>query len=127
MLQIKATTDATRTLIRYLCSHWLGNPVFSADAWSVYRQNVRTNNDVEVLLLRREADLVRLVVQCNDLGPDRRKYTFGPVNASREQNLEVFELRQRSVLSQSLNINIVATSYIVLLTLTATVCSFVEL
>ncbi|KAK3583361.1 hypothetical protein CHS0354_038980 [Potamilus streckersoni] len=33
MLQMKATTDATRTLIGYLCRQWLDNPVFPADDW----------------------------------------------------------------------------------------------
>ncbi|KAK3602306.1 hypothetical protein CHS0354_001742 [Potamilus streckersoni] len=81
MLQMKATTDATWTLIGYLRRQWLENPVFPADAWSVYRQKVRTNNDVQgwhhrltsraghtglgfyrlVPPLRREADLVRLL------------------------------------------------------------------
>ncbi|KAK3583360.1 hypothetical protein CHS0354_038979, partial [Potamilus streckersoni] len=47
MLQMKATTDATRTLIGYLYRQWLDNLVFPADAWLVYCQKVRTYNDVE--------------------------------------------------------------------------------
>ena len=47
MLEMKATTHATQTLIGYLRRQWLDNPVFPAEAWSVYRQKVRTNNDVE--------------------------------------------------------------------------------
>ena len=47
MLQMKASTQATQTLIGYLRRQWLDNPVFPAEAWSVYSQNVRTNNDAE--------------------------------------------------------------------------------
>ncbi|KAL3858188.1 hypothetical protein ACJMK2_012792 [Sinanodonta woodiana] len=47
MLQTKATTQATQTLIGYLRRQWLDNPVFPAEDWSVYHQKVRTNNDVE--------------------------------------------------------------------------------
>ncbi|KAL3861171.1 hypothetical protein ACJMK2_007236 [Sinanodonta woodiana] len=93
MLQMKATTQ------------WMDNSVFPAETWSVYRQKVRTNNDVEgkhrnnktyewhhrlssravhmglvfyqlVPLLRREADLLRFAVQCNDLGRERRCFRF---------------------------------------------------
>ncbi|KAL3859614.1 hypothetical protein ACJMK2_009828 [Sinanodonta woodiana] len=47
MLQTKAATPVTQTLIGYFSRQWLDNPVFPAEAWSVYRQKVRTNNDVE--------------------------------------------------------------------------------
>ncbi|KAL3892039.1 hypothetical protein ACJMK2_004279, partial [Sinanodonta woodiana] len=96
MLQMKATTPATQTLIGYLRRQWLDNPVFPAEACSVYRQKVRTHNDAEgwhhrlnaraqhmglgfyqlVPLLRRDADLLRFAVQCNDLGREKRCFRF---------------------------------------------------
>ncbi|KAK3579540.1 hypothetical protein CHS0354_028372 [Potamilus streckersoni] len=90
MLQITATTDDARTLIGYLRRQWLANQVFPADVWSVYRQKVRTNNDVEVPLLRMEANLVRLAVQCNDLGRDRLENslnTLWDITRSKPQSL----------------------------------------
>ncbi|KAL3879923.1 hypothetical protein ACJMK2_032199 [Sinanodonta woodiana] len=67
MLQMKATAQATQTLIGNLHRQWLDNPVFPAEVWSVYRQKVRTNND---------ADMLRFAVQCNDLGRERRCFRF---------------------------------------------------
>ncbi|KAL3872323.1 hypothetical protein ACJMK2_040254 [Sinanodonta woodiana] len=112
MLQMKATAQATQALIGYL------------QAWSVYRQKVRTNNDVEgwhhrlnsralhmglsfyqlVPLLRREAD-------------QRRCFRFEKsLNALWDQYMQhetktsVLELCRRAVWSQSVSINTVSSS-----------------
>ncbi|KAL3881190.1 hypothetical protein ACJMK2_027647 [Sinanodonta woodiana] len=79
MLHINPTRHATQILIEYLCRQWLDNPVFPAEAWSVYLQKIGTNNDVEGQLVPQlwsEADLLCLAVQFNDKGRERRYYRF---------------------------------------------------
>jgi hypothetical protein len=46
-LQEKAITDATRRLASYVGRQWINGSVFTPNDWSVYRQDVRTNNDLE--------------------------------------------------------------------------------
>jgi len=46
-LSDKATTDATRGLVQYVRRQWLRNATFRVEDWSVYKQTIRTNNDVE--------------------------------------------------------------------------------
>ena len=42
-----AKTDSTRQLITYIDNNWMKNNVWSIDSWSMYREQVRTNYDVE--------------------------------------------------------------------------------
>ncbi|XP_052770785.1 uncharacterized protein LOC128210477 [Mya arenaria] len=42
-----ATTEATRSLTAYIERQWMTNPIFAVEDWSVFRQIIRTNNDVE--------------------------------------------------------------------------------
>ena len=44
-----ATTYATRVLIDYMQRQWMENSVFRVEDWSVFRQNIHTNNDAEGL------------------------------------------------------------------------------
>ena len=44
-----ATTDVTRALIPYMQRQWMENSVFRVEDWSVFRQNIHTNNDAEGL------------------------------------------------------------------------------
>ena len=47
MLAERAKTTATTALIDYVRRQWMNNPTFGVDDWSVFRQSIRTNNDVE--------------------------------------------------------------------------------
>ncbi|XP_060561257.1 uncharacterized protein LOC132721027 isoform X1 [Ruditapes philippinarum] len=82
-LQGQATNPQIVAFCIYLESQWIGNPSFPVSLWCVFRQPVRTNNDVEgwhhridrkaggcsmsfyrlVPLLRREADTVGQTLQ----------------------------------------------------------------
>ncbi|XP_060604396.1 uncharacterized protein LOC132757205 [Ruditapes philippinarum] len=46
-LKTLASTTELKELIEYIENQWLGNSVWSVRQWCVYRQSVRTNNDVE--------------------------------------------------------------------------------
>ncbi|XP_052796013.1 uncharacterized protein LOC128228633 [Mya arenaria] len=95
-----ATTEATRALTSYIERQWMMNPIFAVEVWSVFRQTIRTNNDVEgwhnrlnqkaggsglgfyrlVPVLRREAELVQMSVESENL--ERR----GNVRCLRQDN-----------------------------------------
>ena len=47
MLAERAKTTATTALIDYVRRQWMNNPTFGVDDWSVFRQSIRKNNDVE--------------------------------------------------------------------------------
>ncbi|KAH3837618.1 hypothetical protein DPMN_111015 [Dreissena polymorpha] len=46
-LVLRATTDATRLLVAYISRQWVHGGSFEPRDWSVFRQDVRTNNDLE--------------------------------------------------------------------------------
>ena len=46
-----ATSRPLRQLMNYLSTTWLNSTVWSVQQWSVFRQSVRTNNDVEGMYL----------------------------------------------------------------------------
>jgi hypothetical protein len=43
----QATSIQLQLLVNYLTNTWLNNTTWSVQQWSVFRQTVRTNNDVE--------------------------------------------------------------------------------
>ena len=45
--RITDETPLLQTLSRYVETQWIDGPTFNCRDWSVYRQRVRTNNDVE--------------------------------------------------------------------------------
>ena len=45
-LVTRATTAHTLQLVNYIRRKWLENPTFNPEDWSVFKQIVRTNNDV---------------------------------------------------------------------------------
>ncbi|KAH3890417.1 uncharacterized protein LOC127867235 [Dreissena polymorpha] len=82
----RATTDATRRLVDYISRQWVHGGSFEPSDWSVFRQDVRTNNDLEgyhnrlngkagsgvgfyrlVPHLRQESEMVRLLVGGSNL------------------------------------------------------------
>ncbi len=50
-------TPETQELTRYINNTWIDNNTFPPSAWSVFRQTVRTNNDVEGKLLIKDCHL----------------------------------------------------------------------
>ena len=46
-LKPRARLPQLVSLVDYIERQWFRNPVFRVDDWSVFRQTVRTNNDVE--------------------------------------------------------------------------------
>ncbi|XP_062609085.1 uncharacterized protein LOC134270857 [Saccostrea cucullata] len=46
-LSQRATSTELRNLVGYTENTWLNNPVWRSGNWSIYRQSIRTNNDVE--------------------------------------------------------------------------------
>ena len=46
-LQRRVTTEALESLFEYVESTWMGDGLWSPQAWSTFGQPVRTNNDVE--------------------------------------------------------------------------------
>ena len=46
-LKTKARIPEMIRLVDYMDRQWFRNPIFDVASWSVFRQNVRTNNDVE--------------------------------------------------------------------------------
>ena len=43
----RATTPETSALVEYMRRQWVNSTVFRLQDWSVFRQMIRTNNDVE--------------------------------------------------------------------------------
>ena len=46
-LKPRAQLPQLASLVDYIDRQWFRNPVFRVDDWSVFRQTIRTNNDVE--------------------------------------------------------------------------------
>lgn len=46
-LQVEAQTEPLQSLVAYIRLQWIESTVFLPNNWSVYRQAVRTNNDIE--------------------------------------------------------------------------------
>lgn len=46
-LKERANTEPLQSLVGYIDRQWMNHSVFHPSAWTVYRQAVRTNNDVE--------------------------------------------------------------------------------
>ena len=46
-LGLRATTDATRRLVAYISRKWVHGGSFEPRDWSVFRQDVRSNKDLE--------------------------------------------------------------------------------
>ena len=46
-----SASAAIKLLVTYLTNTWFNNRVWTVQQWSVYRQSVRTNNDVEGMIL----------------------------------------------------------------------------
>lgn len=46
-LQRRASTQATAALVGYVGRQWVDGASFTPADWSVFRQEVRTNNDLE--------------------------------------------------------------------------------
>jgi len=52
LVQTTASASAAiKQLMTYLTNTWFNNRVWTVQQWSVYRQSVRTNNDVEGMIL----------------------------------------------------------------------------
>jgi len=49
-LRNKANTDPLKEVTSYINRQWIESSVFDIPSWSVFRQTVRTNNDVEGML-----------------------------------------------------------------------------
>ncbi|XP_052773489.1 uncharacterized protein LOC128212200 [Mya arenaria] len=49
------SSEQLRELFHYVSDQWIDNSMWSPDEWSVYRKNVRTNNDTEGWHLRMNA------------------------------------------------------------------------
>ena len=47
LLSDRATSPELRSLVRYMENTWMDNAVWRPRNWSIYRQSIRTNNDVE--------------------------------------------------------------------------------
>lgn len=46
-LKTKANTEQLQRLVNYMDRQWFQHAVFDVASWCVFRQTVRTNNDVE--------------------------------------------------------------------------------
>ena len=46
-LEDKASNDALRFLCDYIRKTWIDNTIWTPEAWPVFNQSVRTNNDVD--------------------------------------------------------------------------------
>ena len=46
-LKLQATTPVLHELVDYVDNQWINTNTFPPSSWSVYRQPVRTNNDIE--------------------------------------------------------------------------------
>ena len=114
-------SDSMNTLLTYVCDTWLENDVWPVSSLSVFRQQVRTNNDVEgwhrrlnqqarrgalpfyvlVKLLHEEASVVSLSVRLLSEGRLRRyarsKYTT--VNGRLQSLWDKFQAGERSTSS----------------------------
>ena len=58
-LKPRARLPQLVSLVDYIERQWFRNPVFRVDDWSVFRQTVRTNNDVEDSTIFAETDCSR--------------------------------------------------------------------
>ena len=46
-LQVEAQTEPLQNLVNYIKRQWIESTVFLPKNWSVYKQAIRTNNDIE--------------------------------------------------------------------------------
>jgi len=46
-LQLQATTEPLQKFVEYVDSTWIQSTTWPPSSWSVYKQQIRTNNDVE--------------------------------------------------------------------------------
>ncbi|KAH3726216.1 hypothetical protein DPMN_052074 [Dreissena polymorpha] len=46
-LELRAMTDASRHLVAYISRQWVNGGSFEPRDWSVFRQDVRTNNELQ--------------------------------------------------------------------------------
>ena len=50
-LMIRANTPALQQLVQYMERQWINNQLHPVQSWSVYQQQIRTNNDVEGIII----------------------------------------------------------------------------
>jgi hypothetical protein len=50
-LTIRANTPALQQLVQYMERQWINNQLHPVQSWSVYKQQIRTNNDVEGIII----------------------------------------------------------------------------
>ena len=48
-LSVQAQAQPLLDLVDYIKRRWIENPVFTPKDWSIYKQPIRTNNDIEGL------------------------------------------------------------------------------
>ncbi|XP_061184423.1 uncharacterized protein LOC133192431 [Saccostrea echinata] len=76
-------SSSLKSLKDYLERQWISNAVFPIQAWSIYKQEIRTNNDIEawhgnigyyrlIPLLPKETEIVHVHVSAQDLSRDAR-------------------------------------------------------
>lgn len=50
-LMIRANTPALQQLVQYMERQWINNQLHPVQSWSMYQQQIRTNNDVEGIII----------------------------------------------------------------------------
>ena len=50
-LALRASSAELKQLVRYIETTWISNTVWTPRNWSIYKTSIRTNNDVEGILI----------------------------------------------------------------------------
>ena len=109
-LQLQATTEPLQKIVDYVDSTWVQSTTWPPSCWSVYKQQIRTNNDVEgwhnglnkrasgraqmplymlINLLHKEACLVALQIRLVSERKLTRLATKGKVSLCPSENIKL--------------------------------------